>query len=580
MCAQVWGDPHVVTFDKLKYDCQGRGEFVLLKSTHPNDPLAIHGVFKDTGGFAKNPSVTRSVAIQVVPGVPVLHVSIPDMPVNGQCGFSYSVTSSMNPINDIVSYFAVNYPGQVDVMSSNKAVIINYPGVGARVEITVHSGRFSSFGCRMRAKACISPEAHGGTNAIVGLLGNPTGKTNDDWMQNPDKYTPIPLPNGNPRKAGTDYCIDQWCVPKNQTLYDHNTYDNHNQCCDGSFTPFDQQAYDNIFNNVPQPVKNSCNQKSENPNECINDVGVAVDQDPSLNFPDLVDEIAGEEQVADEVSDTKESDLDSNPNWNTPKKISGSSRGDPHFKTWHNEHFEFHGQCDMILLRDPSFAGEVGLDVHIRTKLVRFWSYIKSAAIRIGNDILEIEGSPEIDDHETHYWFNYEYQADAPTIGGFPLSIQRSGFQKRFFEIDLGSKFPGQKIVISTFREFVSVDFQHASVEAYGNSVGMLGDFMTGETLARDGHTVLDDFGVLGNEWQVLPSEGKLFHAVSEPQYPQPCVMPEDPRGDRRRRLGESEISMEEAEAACSKVAKNILDVKDCVYDVLATQDLDMVGAF
>jgi len=330
MCAQVWGDPHVVTFDKLKYDCQGRGEFVLLKSTHPNDPLAIHGVFKDTGGFAKNPSVTRSVAIQVVPGVPVLHVSIPDMPVNGQCGFSYSVTSSMNPINDIVSYFAVNYPGQVDVMSSNKAVIINYPGVGARVEITVHSGRFSSFGCRMRAKACISPAAHGGANAIVGLMGNPTGQTNDDWMQNPDKYTPIPLPNGNPRKAGTDYCIDQWCVPKNQTLYDHNTYDNHNQCCDGSFTPFDQQAYDNISNNVPQSVKNSCNQKSENPDECINDVGVAVDQDPSLNFPDLVDEIAGEEQVADEVSDTKESDLDSNPNWNTPKKISGSSRGDPH----------------------------------------------------------------------------------------------------------------------------------------------------------------------------------------------------------------------------------------------------------
>jgi len=328
-------------------------------------------------------------------------------------------------------------------------------------------------------------------------------------------------------------------------------------------------------------VKDACNEKSENPEECVNDIGVAKDQDPNLDLSDLIDEIADEEEVADEVSETKETELDDKPDWVTPKNsLDGSTRGDPHFKTWHNEHFEFHGQCDMILVRDPNFAGDVGLDVHIRTKLVRFWSYIKTASIRIGYDILEIEGSPDTDDHETHYWFNYEYQGDAPTIGGFPLSITQSGFQKRFFEIDLGSKFPGQKIVISTFREFVSVDFKHASVEAYGNTVGMLGDFMTGDTLARDGHTVLDDFPMLGMEWQVLPAEGTLFHSVSEPQFPELCVMPEDPRGERRRRLGESGISVEAAEAACSKVLKDSLDLKDCVYDVLATQDLDMVGAF
>src|SRR5210317_2626347 len=27
--ARVWGDPHFVTFDNLKYDCQGQGEFVI-----------------------------------------------------------------------------------------------------------------------------------------------------------------------------------------------------------------------------------------------------------------------------------------------------------------------------------------------------------------------------------------------------------------------------------------------------------------------------------------------------------------------------------------------------------------------
>lgn len=64
--------------------------------------------------------------------------------------------------------------------------------------------------------------------------------------------------------------------------------------------------------------------------------------------------------------------------------------------TWNNEHYEFHGQCDLVMMSDLSFAGDdAGLDIHIRTKLVRFWSYIKTVAIRIGNDILEIEGSIE-----------------------------------------------------------------------------------------------------------------------------------------------------------------------------------------
>jgi len=234
----------------------------------------------------------------------------------------------------------------------------------------------------------------------------------------------------------------------------------------------------------------------------------------------------------------------------------------------------------MVLVRDPLFADGIGLEVHIRTKVVRFWSYIKTASILIGNDILEIEGSPDPDDHETHYWFNFEYQGNADTIGGFPLSISRSGFQKRFFEIDLGSKFPGQKIVLSTFREFVAVDFKANTEESFGNVVGMLGDYTSGDTVARDGVSVINDFTELGNEWQVLPADPKLFHEMEEPQFPNRCVVPEDPRGERRRRLEESSISVEAAETACSKVLSDSLDIKDCVYDILATQDMDMVGAF
>jgi len=181
--------------------------------------------------------------------------------------------------------------------------------------------------------------------------------------------------------------------------------------------------------------------------------------------------------------------------------------------------------------------------------------------------------------YKTNYWMNLEYQGKLTTLGGFPVTVSEPCYYKRKYEIDLTSKYPGQKIVISTYKEFVRVDFENASEEAFGNAVGILGDFKTGKTLARDGKTVLDDFAKLGNEWQVLPKELMLFHDVSDPQFPKKCIEPEDPRGERRRRLAEQVITAEQAEAACS-VLKDFLDRKDCVYDILATQDLDMVGAF
>jgi len=279
-------------------------------------------------------------------------------------------------------------------------------------------------------------------------------------------------------------------------------------------------------------------------------------------------------------SPTKEPIKDPNPTVAPTTTISDSSaNGDPHFKTWKHEHFEFHGQCDMILAKDPKFANGVGLDVQIRTKLVRFWSYIRSAAIRIGDDILEIQGSIGDMDRHTHYWVNFQYQADTTNVGGFPLTITSNGAHKRYFEINLDSKFPGQKIVLSAFKEFVAVDFKGGTVESFGNMVGMLGDYQSGKTFARDGVAEINDFNELGNEWQLLPSDDMLFHDKAEPQYPKRCILPEDPQGQRHRRLDESSISVEKAETICATL-KDPLIIKDCVYDILATQDLDMVGAF
>jgi hypothetical protein len=256
------------------------------------------------------------------------------------------------------------------------------------------------------------------------------------------------------------------------------------------------------------------------------------------------------------------------------------SGGDPHVTTWVGEHFEYHGQCDLTLVKDANFADGLGLDIQIRTKLVRYWSYIKSVAIKIGNDILEIEGSADADDAEAHYWINFEYQGelDEAFAAGFSVTQELPSVYKRRYHIDLSPKYPDTTITVELYKEFVRVRF-HGDHHAFGNTVGLMGDYKTGKTLARDGTTVLNDFTEFGDEWQVLPSEPKLFHEISHPQFPELCIKPEDPRGERQRRLAESTISIEQAEAACATL-NDPLSIKDCVYDILATQDLDMVGAF
>lgn len=256
----------------------------------------------------------------------------------------------------------------------------------------------------------------------------------------------------------------------------------------------------------------------------------------------------------------------------------GNIGGDPHITTWKREHYEFHGQCDLVMMKDEDFANGLGLEVQIRTKLVRYWSYIQNVAIKIGNDILEIEGSADAEDEQPHYWFNFEYQGEVEDLGGFPVIFKKQIAYKRQYIVDFNATFPGNDITIELYKEFLRVRLNH-NVACFGNTEGLLGDYKTGKTLARDGVTELSDYEKLGDEWQVLPNEPSLFHRVEHPQYPETCIKPDDPRGDRRRRLSESAVSIEQAEAACASL-KDPLDIKDCVYDIMATQDLDMIGAF
>jgi len=649
--ARVWGDPHFVTFDNLKYDCQGHGEFVIAMSKG-SDPLAIHGRFVRRFSSNPKPTVTSSVAIKVLDDVPTIQVSVPDQRVNGVCPFTFTMGNDESPVpdNDIVSFFSNNYNGTVSAYTNGKSIFFTYRDQEARVQVSA-GGRGR---CVLNTNLCLTPDNHGGAENIVGLLGSPTGNKDDDWVNRDGTTTALPdiCDIANPseeekkqckralNREGHSWCMENWCVGHaDNSLWKPETHALYNQC--------DDTAPDSFFDNLEDPdpaVVEAC-ANTENPEECVTDTVAEILDGGNLDeFVETLVEEEVEAHIVENLSETNAAEtLDG---WDGPvlsetnaieielpqefepedpanfgggippptpgpssapsstptvtpffpdipdlpdlEDVLGDqfvseaagSLGDPHFKTWQGEHFENHGQCDLVLTKDHNFAEGLGLDIQIRTKLVRFWSYIKKAAIRIGNDVLEVEGKSDPEEFDTSYWFNLEYKGEATSIGGFPLTIHDNKVSKSYFEIDLSSKYPGQKIVIATYREFVRVDFQGATAEAFGNTVGMLGDFKTGELLARDGVTSIDEFMEFGNEWQVLPADYMLFHDQSHPQFPKRCIQPEDPQGERKRRLSESTISVEAAEAVCSKTLGNALDIKDCVYDVLATQDLDMVGAF
>jgi hypothetical protein len=68
--ATGWGDPHFVTFDGFKYDCQADSEVVLVKSL--DSDFKIQGRFT-TAGF---PTVTIGIVMREQGGLPIVQISM------------------------------------------------------------------------------------------------------------------------------------------------------------------------------------------------------------------------------------------------------------------------------------------------------------------------------------------------------------------------------------------------------------------------------------------------------------------------------------------------------------------------
>jgi hypothetical protein len=214
------------------------------------------------------------------------------------------------------------------------------------------------------------------------------------------------------------------------------------------------------------------------------------------------------------------------------------------------------------MLTNPDFNNGQGLEIHIRTKMMKWWSFIESAAIKIGNDILEVKSGIQ----DRQYWVNGlegAFMKDsgmlASTIGGFNVRFRVISDNVIHYKIFLPDS---QLLVIKSVKDMLRIELFNSKPEDFENSVGLLGHYGSGDMVARDRETILEDTDEFGQEWQVR--EPTLFHEVDGPQFPDACTMPDPVASAERRRLGSS-ISREDAEKACAHARSD--EINDCVYD-------------
>jgi len=204
-----------------------------------------------------------------------------------------------------------------------------------------------------------------------------------------------------------------------------------------------------------------------------------------------------------------------------------------------------------VLLHVPNFEPGLDLHIHVRTTIRHDYSYIESAAVQIGDDILDVESFGQ------YAWNgvdNANLAEASANLAGYPIIHSQTNEKQHVFDIVIG---PYEKITIATFKDMVSVMIHDSSANfRYQNSVGLMGSFDEGNMLARNGTTIIKDPDEFGQEWQVRSDELFLFRTVRAPQYPQQkCILPSSSHAKEgrkgRRRLAEHTITQEQAEEAC-----------------------------
>lgn len=212
----VFGDPHISTFDRLRFSCQAYGVFTTVTSVETPE-FRIQELFTDIGSSACSQASVSTGIVVNEPGLQRVQVSIPrgnstgaslvgpcpvDLFLDGALGNLLSGTGDSN----------------IQVTVSGRRITLRFPYTGVELYATVSSS--PDFGCFFQVQVLI-PYEYRNDETIVGLLGTPDFNRANDWVS-PDgsSYTPPATEEESIFGTAYNYCVENWCARQaNDSLF-------------------------------------------------------------------------------------------------------------------------------------------------------------------------------------------------------------------------------------------------------------------------------------------------------------------------------------------------------------------------
>ncbi len=173
----VFGDPHIVTFDELHFDCQAAGEFTTLTSLDDSSFKIQERFSTADSGACAQASVSTGVAV-VDAGKPVIQISTPrsssqaslslntfnGCPIDFYVdGTALQLEADLSSIDDSISVRAFEDEDKIKIKHDDTLLTVN---------VTVATS--ASLGCHIMVQVALPGLFHSG-ETLLGLLGTPNG---------------------------------------------------------------------------------------------------------------------------------------------------------------------------------------------------------------------------------------------------------------------------------------------------------------------------------------------------------------------------------------------------------------------